>query len=184
MSSHISVAATWSSSRSRDLPSILHFYNPASGSPIAWHIGSGNMHVTTWRSHSGGHPASSRGKPSSRSCAIPADRLAGMQGALGVFGLDSKAACFLRIRRLLDDERSIRIAPGAGRSRCSFWSPLFALPHLRPARSETDSPRQSDAATAKPEPRKRPTSTCASSGPTENLFPRGASARAHEPRAF
>ena len=37
----------------------------------------------------------------------------GLRGALGVFGLDSRAACFLRVRRLLDTERPIRTGAGS-----------------------------------------------------------------------
>ncbi len=81
-------------------------------------------------------------------------RLGGLQGALGVFGLDSKAACFQRIRRLLDDDRSIRIAPGAWSVALLILVASLALPNLRPARSETDAPRQGNSATAQTEGQK------------------------------
>ena len=56
-----------------------------------------------------------------------------LNGALGIFGLDSRAACFRRVRRLLDTERPIRPAPGAW----SLWALILLavvlLPHLRAA---------------------------------------------------
>jgi beta-lactamase regulating signal transducer with metallopeptidase domain len=66
----------------------------------------------------------------------------GLEGALGVFGLDSRAACFLRVRRLLDTERPIRTAPG----RWSLWGLVLlaaiSVPHLRAAGQATpDSPQ-------------------------------------------
>jgi beta-lactamase regulating signal transducer with metallopeptidase domain/protocatechuate 3,4-dioxygenase beta subunit len=55
----------------------------------------------------------------------------GLAGALGVFGLDARASCFLRIRRLLDTERPIRPAPG-GRSLCGLiLLAAVSVPHLR-----------------------------------------------------
>ncbi len=81
-------------------------------------------------------------------------RLGGLQGALGVFGLDSKAACFLRIRRLLDDDRSIRIAPGAWSIALLILVAALALPHLRPARSETDAPQKDNTAKSQTEAQK------------------------------
>ena len=66
-----------------------------------------------------------------------------LEGALGIFGLDSRASCFLRVRRLLDTERPIRSAPGAW----SLWALGFLaavlLPHLRGGR---------DVALAGPQP--------------------------------
>jgi hypothetical protein len=41
-----------------------------------------------------------------------ARRRISLEGALGVFGLDARAGCFLRVRRLLDTERPVRTAPG------------------------------------------------------------------------
>jgi beta-lactamase regulating signal transducer with metallopeptidase domain len=60
-----------------------------------------------------------------------------VEGALGVFGLDSRASCFLRVRRLLDTPRPIRTAPGAW----SLWGlvllAVLSLPHLRAASDAT-----------------------------------------------
>ena len=65
------------------------------------------------------------------------DRRRGLNGALGVFGLDSRAACFRRVRRLLDTDRPIRAAPGAW----SLWALIFfaviSLPQLRAAGDAT-----------------------------------------------
>jgi beta-lactamase regulating signal transducer with metallopeptidase domain len=61
------------------------------------------------------------------------DRRRGLNGALGVFGLDSRADCFRRVCRLLDTERLIHPAPGAW----SLWAlillAVISLPHLRAA---------------------------------------------------
>ena len=58
-------------------------------------------------------------------------RRRGLNGALGVFGLDSRAACLRRVSRLLDTGRPIRPAPGVW----SFWGFLvlavISLPCLR-----------------------------------------------------
>jgi beta-lactamase regulating signal transducer with metallopeptidase domain len=54
----------------------------------------------------------------------------GLQGALGVFGLDSRASCFLRVRRLLDTERPIRIAPRTWSLGALALLALVSLPHL------------------------------------------------------
>jgi protocatechuate 3,4-dioxygenase beta subunit len=57
----------------------------------------------------------------------------GLEGALGVFGLDSRASCFHRVCRLLDTERPIRTAPGAW-SLCGLvLLAVVSLPHLRAA---------------------------------------------------
>jgi beta-lactamase regulating signal transducer with metallopeptidase domain/uncharacterized GH25 family protein len=73
------------------------------------------------------------------------DRRRGLNGALGVFGLDSRAACFRRVRRLLDTERPIRSAPGAW----SLWALILlgviALPHLRAAGDATPAGSRSPA---------------------------------------
>ena len=45
-------------------------------------------------------------------------RRRGLNGALGVFGLDSRAACFRRVRRLLDAEPADPPRAGAW----SFWA--------------------------------------------------------------
>lgn len=56
-----------------------------------------------------------------------------LEGALGVFGLDSRASCLLRVRRLLDSERPIRTRPGAW-SLCGLvLLAVVSLPHLRAA---------------------------------------------------
>jgi beta-lactamase regulating signal transducer with metallopeptidase domain len=66
----------------------------------------------------------------------------GLEGALGLFGLDSRSDCFLRIRRLLDTERPIRTSPGAWSLVGLTLLAVVSLPHLRAAQSE--SPSQQD----------------------------------------
>jgi beta-lactamase regulating signal transducer with metallopeptidase domain/protocatechuate 3,4-dioxygenase beta subunit len=57
----------------------------------------------------------------------------GPEGALGIFGLDARAALFLRVRRLLETEGPIRTAPGGW----SLWGlillAIVSVPHLRAA---------------------------------------------------
>jgi beta-lactamase regulating signal transducer with metallopeptidase domain/uncharacterized GH25 family protein len=55
----------------------------------------------------------------------------GLEGALGVFGLDSRASCFHRVRRLLDSERPIRTAPGAWSVCGLILLAIVSAPHLR-----------------------------------------------------
>ena len=76
----------------------------------------------------------------------------GLEGALGVFGLDSRAACLLRVRRLLDTERPIRTTPG----RWSLWGlallAAISVPHLRAAGEATpDNPQAAAAVPAGPD---------------------------------
>jgi beta-lactamase regulating signal transducer with metallopeptidase domain len=54
----------------------------------------------------------------------------GPQRALGVLGLDSRASCFLRVRRLLEFERPIRIAPRAWSLGMLVLLALVSLPRL------------------------------------------------------
>jgi Zn-dependent protease with chaperone function len=60
-----------------------------------------------------------------------------LDGALGVFGLDSRACCLRRVHRLLDTDRPIRTAPGAW----SLWGLMLlaavSVPHLRAADNPT-----------------------------------------------
>ncbi|HEV3418412.1 MAG TPA: M56 family metallopeptidase, partial [Pirellulales bacterium] len=63
----------------------------------------------------------------------------GIEGALGVFGLDSRFSCFLRIRRLLDTERPIRTSPGAWSLLGLTLLAVVTLPHLRAAQSQSSS---------------------------------------------
>jgi len=56
-----------------------------------------------------------------------------LNGALGVFGLDSRASCFARVRRLMDTERSIRIGLDR-RSLCGLiLLAAISLPHIHAA---------------------------------------------------
>jgi uncharacterized GH25 family protein len=74
----------------------------------------------------------------------------GLQGALGVFGLDSRASCFLRVRRLLDTERPIRIAPRAWSLGALVLLAVVSLPHLHAGGGPplSTSPIQPDQKTA------------------------------------
>jgi len=57
----------------------------------------------------------------------------GLEGALGVFGLDSRTSCLLRARRLLDTDRPIRSAPGAWLLWALIGLAVVSVPHLRAA---------------------------------------------------
>ena len=72
-------------------------------------------------------------------------RRRGLNGALGVFGLDSRAACLRRVSRLLDTGRPIRPAPGVW----SFWGFLvlavISLPCLRADSDDAPAKAQNSA---------------------------------------
>jgi beta-lactamase regulating signal transducer with metallopeptidase domain/uncharacterized GH25 family protein len=57
----------------------------------------------------------------------------GLDGALGVFGSDSRASCFLRVRRLLDSDRPIRTRLGTWSLCGLILLAVIALPQLRAA---------------------------------------------------
>jgi beta-lactamase regulating signal transducer with metallopeptidase domain len=84
----------------------------------------------------------------------------GLEGALGIFGLDSRAACFLRVNRLLDSARPIRTRSGPWALCGLILLAMVTLPHLRagsdgqqsdppPAVKETAKPNKLQA---KPDP--------------------------------
>jgi hypothetical protein len=56
-----------------------------------------------------------------------------LQGALGVFGLGSRASCIGRVLRLLDTDRTIHSAPGARWVLALVLLAFVAVPHLRAA---------------------------------------------------
>src|SRR5262249_11112968 len=59
----------------------------------------------------------------------------GLVGALGIFGLDARASCLRRVRRLLDTDPPLR-TPTGGWSLCGLLLlAALALPHLRAAGS-------------------------------------------------
>ena len=73
----------------------------------------------------------------------------GLGGALGVFGLDSRAACVSRVRRLLDADRTIRVAPGPWSIAGLILLAAFALPRVRAAVEPTPAvPQQAAQAPA------------------------------------
>ncbi len=53
-----------------------------------------------------------------------------IRGSLGVFGMDSKAVCMLRVRRLLDTERTIRVRVNAKSICAIILLAMISLPHL------------------------------------------------------
>jgi len=89
----------------------------------------------------------------------------GPRGALGVFGLDARASCFLRVRRLLDAERPIRTAVGAWSLCGLIVLALVSLPRVRAAVAPTPANPQQQA----PEPAipVRPASKDAAEGPED-----------------
>jgi beta-lactamase regulating signal transducer with metallopeptidase domain len=60
-----------------------------------------------------------------------------MQGALGIFGFDSRAACLLRVERLLDSDRMIRIRASAISMCFVGFLAIVALPYVHAA-TKTD----------------------------------------------
>jgi BlaR1 peptidase M56/Carboxypeptidase regulatory-like domain len=68
----------------------------------------------------------------------------GLEGALGVFGLDSRASCFSRVRRLLDTERPIRTSTGAWPLGALILFAVVSLPHLRASGEEAREPKAAD----------------------------------------
>jgi beta-lactamase regulating signal transducer with metallopeptidase domain/protocatechuate 3,4-dioxygenase beta subunit len=65
-----------------------------------------------------------------------------LEGALGMFGLDSRAACVHRVRRMLDLERPLRTRPGWLSLTGLILLAAVALPHLRAATSNDNSVSQ------------------------------------------
>jgi uncharacterized GH25 family protein len=57
----------------------------------------------------------------------------GLEGAIGIFGLDSRACCLRRVRRLLDTDRPIRTAPGALWTGALILLAIVTVPRLRAA---------------------------------------------------
>jgi protocatechuate 3,4-dioxygenase beta subunit len=115
------------------LAAILHFFNPA--------IWIANRVVDQLREFACDDLASAIGHASAVESGEAFVRVLGyagrghgrLAGAIGVFGLDARAACFSRIRRLLDADRPIRPAPG-GLSLCGLiLLAAVSVPHLRAA---------------------------------------------------
>ena len=81
-----------------------------------------------------------------------------LNGALGVFGLDSRTACLRRVHRLLDTNRPLRTAMGLPSRLALVVLAACALPYVRaagPARSESPQvPIAQPSATANPTPTK------------------------------
>ena len=127
------------------LAAILHFFNPA--------IWMANRIIHQLREYACDDLAASL----SRSSAIESGeafvrilrhadrRRLGLEGALGVFGLDSRACCLRRVHRLLDTDRPIRTAPGVW----SLWGLILlaavAVPHLRAGDNATPANSQDPA---------------------------------------
>ena len=75
-----------------------------------------------------------------------------LDGALGVFGLDSRASCFARVRRLMDTERTIRMGLDR-RSLCGLiLLAAISLPHIHAAQ-EVNGPDASQKSRALAETR-------------------------------
>src|SRR5262249_49710668 len=128
----------------QQIAAILHFFNPA-----IWIV---NRVVDQLREYACDDLASSLSHASAVESAEAFVRTlqhAGrgrLEGALGIFGLDARATCFLRVRRLLDTERPVRSAPGAW----SFWGlillAIVSVPHLRAIGEATPDAPQPPAA--------------------------------------
>ncbi len=136
---------------------ILHFFNP-----VVWIA---NRIIDQLREYACDDMASALGRASaveSGEAFVSVLRLAGgerhgLAGALGVFGLDARASCVLRVRRLLDDERPTRIATGGWPLLALVLLAALAVPHLRAAgnAAPVTEPRQ-QAVEAQQEPPAKP----------------------------
>jgi hypothetical protein len=126
------------------LAAILHFFNPA--------IWIANRIINQLREYACDDLAASQ----SHSSAIESgeafvrilrysDRGRGLKGAVGLFGLDSRAGCLRRVRRLLDTDRPIRTAPGAWSFLGLILLATISVPHLRAAGDSTPSSTQDPA---------------------------------------
>lgn len=136
---------------------ILHFFNPA--------IWVANRLIDQLREYacddlavSLGHSSAIESGEAFVSILRHADRRRrGLEGALGVFGLDSRASCFLRVRRLLDAERPIRTAPGKWSLCGLILLAVFSLPHVRAAGEaaaiDPQDPAGEPARPGRPEPK-------------------------------
>jgi uncharacterized GH25 family protein len=63
----------------------------------------------------------------------------GLEGALGLFGLDSRSNCFLRVRRLLDSERPIRTRIVRGALAGLIVLAVAVVPNLRAGGDQSES---------------------------------------------
>ena len=115
------------------LAAILHFFNPA--------IWIANRVVDQLREFACDDLASAAGHASAVESGEAFVRILQhatrghrrLEGALGVFGLDAKATCLGRVRRLLDAERPLHPAPGRW-SLCGLMLlAAVSVPHLRAA---------------------------------------------------
>ena len=68
-----------------------------------------------------------------------------LEGALGVFGLDSRASCLHRVRRMVDSERPIYTKPGRWSLCGLILLAIVSLPHLRAASDVENSNAQTAA---------------------------------------
>ena len=127
------------------IAAVLHFFNP-----VVWFA---NRVIHQLREYAcddlalalGHASAVESGEAFVRILRHAADRRRGLNGALGVFGLDSRAACLRRVSRLLDTGRPIRPAPGVW----SFWGFLvlavISLPCLRADSDDAPAKAQNSA---------------------------------------
>lgn len=112
---------------------ILHFFNP-----VVWIA---NRIIDQLREYACDDMASALGHASaveSGEAFVGVLRLAdgqrrGLTGAVGVFGLDARASCVLRVRWLLDEERPMRVATGGWPLLGLVLLASIAVPHLRAA---------------------------------------------------
>ncbi|MGE5191977.1 MAG: M56 family metallopeptidase, partial [Deltaproteobacteria bacterium] len=84
------------------------------------------------------------------------DRRRALDGALGVFGLDSRASCLLRARRLLESEREIRTRLGPSTLAGLLLLAAVTLPHFRAGADGGTSASQSDSGTAAATAKEKP----------------------------
>lgn len=111
--------------------SVLHFFNP-----VVWVA---NRVIHELREYACDDTALALGQASAvesgeafvRVLRHAAGGRRGLEGELGVFGLDSRTCCLRRVRRLLDGGRPIRTATGARWGVAWFVLAALTVPHLR-----------------------------------------------------
>ena len=115
------------------IASIVHFFNPA--------VWVANRMIDRLREYACDDLAASLGRSSALESGEAFLKIlrhanrggGGLGGALGVFGFDSRASCLLRVRRLLNADRPIRISPGPWSLIALVLLAIVALPRVRGA---------------------------------------------------
>ena len=95
-------------------------------------------------------------------------RSGGLDGALGILGFDSRAACLLRVHRLLDTDRPIRVALGVPSRLALLVLAAGALPSVRAAVEPPPPAPQAPTATTASSTRRPPPPPIADAPPLQD----------------